>query len=196
MKTNDPYRVLGVEPTATDDEIKRAYRERSVASHPDRQGDTPKANEAQRALNAAYDAIKDVDARAAYQARIRAEAKPDAGAKQQATWSQWQAEWARLQAEGHPLAVAFNVATEGIKVVLQHRADKAAQRDAEERALARRMCVATKSDGEPCRAFARKDDPGQRCAAHATWQKPKKKKARFVRRPRARETSATMTLTR
>lgn len=34
-------------------------------------------------------------------------------------------------------------------------------------AIARRRCVATRKDGQPCQAWARWADPAQRCAAHS-----------------------------
>ena len=54
----DPYKVLGVSPDASDEEIKKAYRELTKKYHPDRNPDNPAAAEKMNDINAAYDAIK------------------------------------------------------------------------------------------------------------------------------------------
>lgn len=56
----DPYSVLGVSPGASDDEIKRAYRELARKYHPDNYQDNPLADlaeEKMKEVNEAYDAI-------------------------------------------------------------------------------------------------------------------------------------------
>ncbi len=57
---NDPYSVLGVQQTATDEEIKKAYRELVRKYHPDSYHNNPLADLAQekmKEINEAYDII-------------------------------------------------------------------------------------------------------------------------------------------
>lgn len=56
----DPYKVLGVSPTASDEEIKEAYRALVKKYHPDRYANSPMQEQAQEKLkeiNLAYDTI-------------------------------------------------------------------------------------------------------------------------------------------
>lgn len=54
----DPYKVLGVSPNASDEEIKKAYRRLAKQYHPDRNpGDVAAAKKMQE-VNAAYEQIK------------------------------------------------------------------------------------------------------------------------------------------
>lgn len=57
---NDPYSVLGVNSNASDDEIKKAYRELARKYHPDNYQNNPLADlaeEKMKEVNEAYDAI-------------------------------------------------------------------------------------------------------------------------------------------
>lgn len=58
---NNPYKVLGIEPTATDDEVKKAYRELARKYHPDNYAGNPLADlveEKMKEINEAYDQIQ------------------------------------------------------------------------------------------------------------------------------------------
>ena len=58
---NDPYKVLGVSPDASDDEIKKAYRDLARKYHPDKYRDSDLADlaeEKMKEVNAAYEEIK------------------------------------------------------------------------------------------------------------------------------------------
>ena len=54
----DPYKILGVSPNATDDEIKQAYRRLAKQYHPDRNPGDEEAAQKMQQINAAYEQIK------------------------------------------------------------------------------------------------------------------------------------------
>jgi molecular chaperone DnaJ len=54
---DDPYRVLGVSPGASQEEIKKAYRKMAKKYHPDLHPDDPNANKKMNEVNEAYDML-------------------------------------------------------------------------------------------------------------------------------------------
>uniref|UniRef100_A0A673CAA4 DnaJ homolog subfamily C member 17 n=1 Tax=Sphaeramia orbicularis TaxID=375764 RepID=A0A673CAA4_9TELE len=62
----DLYGLLGVENTATTKEIKKAYRQKALTCHPDKNPDNPKAVELFHQLSQALEVLTDAAARAAY----------------------------------------------------------------------------------------------------------------------------------
>jgi len=62
----DPYRVLGIPETCTQEQIKRAYRRLALKCHPDKNNGTEKAKKAFQALVKAYDYIKSEQKRCEY----------------------------------------------------------------------------------------------------------------------------------
>lgn len=62
----DPYKVLGVSPDASDEEIKKAYRELTKKYHPDLNPGDEAAAEKMNDINTAYDQIKNGTAAGPY----------------------------------------------------------------------------------------------------------------------------------
>ncbi len=57
---NDPYRVLNISSNASDDEVKRAYRELSKKYHPDSYADNPLADLAEDKFKEVQEAYKEI----------------------------------------------------------------------------------------------------------------------------------------
>lgn len=63
----DPYRILGVSPDASEEEIKRAYRKLAKQYHPDLNPGNAEAARKMQEINAAYEQLQNPKARnAAY----------------------------------------------------------------------------------------------------------------------------------
>jgi molecular chaperone DnaJ len=63
----DYFAVLGVSRTASDDEVKAAYRKLAMRWHPDRNNGSKEAEEKFKELTEAYDVLRDPQKRAAYE---------------------------------------------------------------------------------------------------------------------------------
>ena len=66
MATQTPYEILGVKPTATADEIRKAYRKLAKQLHPDLNPGKPEAEARFKSVTAAYDLLSDAEKRARY----------------------------------------------------------------------------------------------------------------------------------
>jgi molecular chaperone DnaJ len=62
----DPYEVLGVSKTASEDEIKKAYRKLARENHPDRNAGDGAAEERFKEIQSAYDLLSDTEKRKQY----------------------------------------------------------------------------------------------------------------------------------
>ena len=66
MEKRDYYEVLGVEKTATADQIKKAYRKKAIQYHPDKNPGNKEAEEKFKEAAEAYEVLSDPDKRARY----------------------------------------------------------------------------------------------------------------------------------
>ncbi|KAI5921070.1 X-domain of DnaJ-containing-domain-containing protein [Camillea tinctor] len=73
------YDALGVKPTATELEIKKAYRKLAIVHHPDKNPNDPTAHEKFQAIGEAYQVLSDEELRKAYDKYGKDSAKPGEG---------------------------------------------------------------------------------------------------------------------
>ena len=59
MSDKDFYQILGVDRTASDAEIKKAYRKLAVKYHPDKNPNDQSAEEKFKEISSAFDVLKD-----------------------------------------------------------------------------------------------------------------------------------------
>ena len=66
MAEKDYYEVLGVERSASEDDIKKAYRKLAIKYHPDKNPGDKEAEEKFKEISAAFEVLKDSDKRRKY----------------------------------------------------------------------------------------------------------------------------------
>src|SRR6056297_3452589 len=62
----DYYDILGVDSDASEKDIKKAYREKAMEYHPDRNPDDPEAGKKFKEASEAYEVLSDTEQRRAY----------------------------------------------------------------------------------------------------------------------------------
>ncbi|MBN2501103.1 MAG: DnaJ domain-containing protein [Anaerolineales bacterium] len=91
MEYQDYYKTLGVERSASEDEIKKAYRKLAMKYHPDRNPDDKDAEENFKQINEAYQVLGDSEKRARYDQLGSAyqQYRQRGGQPGNFDWSQW-----------------------------------------------------------------------------------------------------------
>lgn len=79
VKDTEYYDVLGVSPTATAMEIKKAYRKKAMQTHPDKNPDDPEAETKFQAVGEAYQVLSDSELRSRYDQFGKDDAVPQQG---------------------------------------------------------------------------------------------------------------------
>ncbi|MFN2144249.1 MAG: DnaJ C-terminal domain-containing protein [Anaerolineales bacterium] len=91
MEYKDYYKTLGVEKTASTDEIKKAYRKLAMQYHPDQNPDDAGAEDKFKEINEAYQVLSDDDKRAHYDRLGSAYSNWNQGGQRRGgfDWGQW-----------------------------------------------------------------------------------------------------------
>jgi curved DNA-binding protein len=93
MDYKDYYSILGVSKTASQDEIKKAYRKLARKYHPDLNKDDPQAEQRFKDLNEANEVLSDAEKRKMYdQFGSQWQQYQRAGGRPDDFWSQWGAQ--------------------------------------------------------------------------------------------------------
>jgi curved DNA-binding protein CbpA len=71
------YQILGVDNSATPEDLKKAYKAAAKASHPDHHPDDPTAEERFKAVAAAWDVLGDAEKRKAYDELLARPPEPE-----------------------------------------------------------------------------------------------------------------------
>jgi curved DNA-binding protein len=111
MEYRDYYKVLGVDRSATKEQIKKAYRSLALKHHPDRNPGDKQAEEKFKELNEAYQVLSDPEKRARYDALGESynRYQQRGGAPGGFNWEDWYARGTPGQAYGSPGNIQFDM---------------------------------------------------------------------------------------